>query len=276
MMMNPTNLIDTLGMLTPRLLARIRSGSHLLLQDVPPAHVAEAQSDLEMEVVKKRLLKRRPEPDLAAVDPGPYYLAPREAGFPLSKLDQPLNRKTGFRHYLAAQLVTHLFEKEALASNGELPSDALLVGRPLILQNEENEEKPARLEADWIYSEVPEDGGVILTFLENRQWRQERAFEYLENLDRFLAFYAGKYQNYLAYESTPWLYGHVILVHTAPNEESPMALALAAAPWRTALQSFEAEYGYRPMVSIGHVNRLLQCCEIDQVIAYAYDLTGYC
>ncbi len=274
--MNPTNLTDTLGLITPRLLARIRAGKRLPLKDVPAEDIAEARDSLETAVAQKRLISRRPEPDLAALDPGPYYLASRNSGHPLSRLDQPLNRKTAFRYYLAAELLTHWFEDYALDYNGELPSEALLVGSPLILQNDEDEEKPARLEADWIYSEPHDDGGVILAFLENRQWRQDRAFEYLDNLDRFLAFYADKYRKDLAYESTPWLYGHVILVHTAPNEESPVALALAAAPWRAALQSFEAEYGYRPMVSISHVNRLLQCRKIDDVIAYAFDLAGYC
>lgn len=275
-MMNPTNLTDTLGLITPRLLARIRAGQRLPLKDVPADDIVEARDSLETAVAQKRLVSRRPEPDLAAFDPGPYYLAPRNSGHPLSRIDQPLNRKTAFRYYLAAELLTHWFEEYALDYNGELPSDALLVGSPLILQNDEDEEKPARLEADWIYSDDPQDGGVILAFLENRQWRQDRAFEYLDNLDRFLAFYADKYRKYLAYESTPWLYSHVILVHATPNEESPAALALAAAPWRAALQSFEAEYGYRPMVSISHVNRLSQCRRIDDVIAYAFDLSGYC
>lgn len=273
--MNPTDLLDTLGLLTPRLLARIRAGEHLPLKGVPADSIAQAQADLELEVVKKHLISRRPEPDLAAFDPGPYYLAPRGNGGPLIKPDQPLNRKTGFRYYLAAQLLTHWFEKDALEANGELPSNSLLVGCPFIIQNED-EEKVARLEADWLYIEPVEEGGVTLCFLENRQLKQERAFEYLESLDRFLNEYTWKYQKELAYESAPWLYGHVILVHTAPNEESPSALALAVVPWRATLQSFEMEKGYRPMVSIGHVNRLLQCREIDDVIAYSYDLAGYC
>ena len=109
--MNPTNLTDTLGLITPRLLARIRAGQRLPLKDVPADDIAEARADLEMEVAQKRLVSRRPEPDLAAFDPGPYYLAPRKQAIPLSRLDQPLNRKTAFRYYLAAELLTHWFEE---------------------------------------------------------------------------------------------------------------------------------------------------------------------
>ena len=258
----------TLGLLTPALYARLMTGE---TGDLAVEALAEAQAELEQAVRDGGWVRYAPAADLAAFDSGPYYLAQSGAGRPLAAPDGLLGWAEVGRYYLAARLLAQW----GPARDGDVLFHYVRVGQPAIYGPQQA--VIGEMPTDWHYAEPGDDSGPVLWgVLEHRAWPAERITRFLEDLDTALTGYARAYRPHLRYADYPWLYGRVTLVHTRPGEDSPAALAQVFAAWRQAVQAFEQQHGYRPIVLVAHLDRLLACPDYVHFPAYAYDLAGYC
>ncbi len=257
-----------LGLLTPALYARLMTGEG---GELAAEALAEAQADLEQAVQAGDWTRCLPAADLAAFDPGPFYLAQSGAGRPLAAPSGPLRWADAGRYYLAARLLAQW----GPARDGDVLFTHVKIGQPAVYGPQQ--EIIGEMPTDWHYAEPGDEGGpVIWGVLEHRDWPADRITRFLEELDAVLTSYASAYRPHLAYADYPWLYGRVTLVHTRPGEDSPAALAQVFATWRQAVQAFEQQRGYRPLLLVAHLDRLLACPDYTRFPAYAYDLAGYC